>query len=187
VHKKWYDLTGFEHPGGPAALDHMYRRDGTVLFEMHHPLSDRKHLFSTLAKYEITEPKGLAAELEVHGESFKWPENPVEMSPFRTDVVNATKAYFQKVGQHVCGIIRAVGAIFECMIGRNCGHITFRLYSRNTHSSPRSVSQYPAPFTPLPIIPFSVFVTNLDQIYSNPFPFYPRRKQSVAESPCGKP
>ena len=53
IHGRWHDLTEFDHPGGPIALSLIHLRDGTALFESHHPLSDRKSLLRILARYEV--------------------------------------------------------------------------------------------------------------------------------------
>ena len=53
IHGRWHDLTKFDHPGGPIALSLIHLRDGTALFESHHPLSDRKKLLKILARYEV--------------------------------------------------------------------------------------------------------------------------------------
>lgn len=53
IHNKWYDLSTFEHPGGPIALSLVHQRDGTALFESHHPFVKRTKLMSILSKYEI--------------------------------------------------------------------------------------------------------------------------------------
>jgi len=54
IHDKWYDLTKFEHPGGPIALSLIHQRDGTALFESHHPFMKRGKLLQILSKYEIS-------------------------------------------------------------------------------------------------------------------------------------
>ncbi|KAL7525987.1 hypothetical protein ACHAXR_003578 [Thalassiosira sp. AJA248-18] len=53
IHSKWYDLTMFEHPGGPIAVSLIHQRDGTALFESHHPFIKREKLLKILSKYEI--------------------------------------------------------------------------------------------------------------------------------------
>ena len=53
IHGRWHDLTKFDHPGGPIALSLVHLRDGTALFESHHPFVDRKYLMRTLARYEV--------------------------------------------------------------------------------------------------------------------------------------
>jgi delta11-fatty-acid desaturase len=41
IHGKYYDLTGFKHPGGPIAQAAIEGRDGTELFESHHLFTDK--------------------------------------------------------------------------------------------------------------------------------------------------
>lgn len=62
IHDKWYDLTDFEklHPGGPVALGLAASRDGTVMFESHHPFTHRKILDAILEKYELSETQSEA-------------------------------------------------------------------------------------------------------------------------------
>lgn len=55
IHEKYYDLTGFSHPGGPVALSLAASRDATELFESHHHFSNKSMVNSVLQKYEISE------------------------------------------------------------------------------------------------------------------------------------
>lgn len=64
IHGKWYDLRDFKHPGGPVALSLVGGRDGTALFESHHPFTPREKLEQVLAKYLLPdqeEPRTAAA------------------------------------------------------------------------------------------------------------------------------
>jgi fatty acid desaturase len=54
IHSKWYDVSTFEHPGGPVALSLIHKRDGTALFESHHPFMTREKLFKILGKYQVS-------------------------------------------------------------------------------------------------------------------------------------
>ena len=36
IHNSYYDLTTFNHPGGPIAVALAFGRDGSELFESHH-------------------------------------------------------------------------------------------------------------------------------------------------------
>ncbi|OAE24732.1 hypothetical protein AXG93_2016s1370 [Marchantia polymorpha subsp. ruderalis] len=79
IHDKWYDLTDFEkiHPGGPVALGLASGRDGTVMFESHHPFTHRKILDAILQKYELDEESSrhLKTLEEQHGiaeHRFNW-------------------------------------------------------------------------------------------------------------------
>ena len=58
IHGRWHDLTKFDHPGGPIALSLIHLRDGTALFESHHPLTDRSKLLKILSRYEISTTTG---------------------------------------------------------------------------------------------------------------------------------
>jgi hypothetical protein len=53
IHNKYYDLRGFDHPGGMVALSLAASRDATELFESHHQFSDKTLIKQTLKKYEI--------------------------------------------------------------------------------------------------------------------------------------
>lgn len=55
IHDKWYDLSAFEHPGGPIALSLVHQRDGTALFESHHPFAERAALMRVLSKFAVPE------------------------------------------------------------------------------------------------------------------------------------
>jgi len=54
IHGAYYDLSSFHHPGGPIAVSLIHRRDGTALFESHHPFVSRGMLTKILSKYEIS-------------------------------------------------------------------------------------------------------------------------------------
>ncbi|KAG0565098.1 hypothetical protein KC19_8G164100 [Ceratodon purpureus] len=96
IHGKWYDLTEFErhHPGGPVALGLARGRDASVMFESHHPFTNRKILDAILAKYEIdaSDSKHLETLEQRHGvaeHSFLWPSGFGEALKFQV------KEYFQ--------------------------------------------------------------------------------------------
>lgn len=55
IHKKYYDLTGFDHPGGMVALSLASGRDATELFELHHQFSDKARVAAILQKFEVKE------------------------------------------------------------------------------------------------------------------------------------
>ena len=55
IHGKLYDLTNFKHPGGMIPLYLADNKDATVLYELYHPLSNRKMIDKILSKYEIHE------------------------------------------------------------------------------------------------------------------------------------
>nr|PNR35346.1 hypothetical protein PHYPA_023246 [Physcomitrium patens] len=80
IHGKWYDLTEFErlHPGGPVTLGLARGRDATIMFESHHPFTDRKILDAILMKYEISSSNSrnletLEQRYGVAEHSFQWP------------------------------------------------------------------------------------------------------------------
>lgn len=53
IHDKYYDLSNFEHPGGPVALYAANGRDATCLFESHHIMSDKLIMDDILNRYKI--------------------------------------------------------------------------------------------------------------------------------------
>jgi delta11-fatty-acid desaturase len=55
IHNKYYDLTEFNHPGGPVAMALIANRDGTVMFESHH-LCSSIDIEKILSKYELLIP-----------------------------------------------------------------------------------------------------------------------------------
>ena len=59
IHGRWYDLSAFNHPGGPIALGLANARDATALFEAHHSLSERKSLLSELNRYQVLSHDGV--------------------------------------------------------------------------------------------------------------------------------
>lgn len=48
-----YDLRNFQHPGGPVAKSLVGGREGTALFEAHHPFTSRSKLMAVLAKFKV--------------------------------------------------------------------------------------------------------------------------------------
>ena len=55
IHHKYYDLSKFDHPGGPIAISLILDRDGTELFESHH-LYSNKNIHKILSQYELLIP-----------------------------------------------------------------------------------------------------------------------------------
>jgi len=56
IHGRWYDLTDWasSHPGGLVSLSLAAGRDGTILFEQSHPLTDRRWLASIMSEHEVS-------------------------------------------------------------------------------------------------------------------------------------
>lgn len=97
IHGKWYDVSEFDHPGGPAALHLGDGRDATALFELHHPFVSRPRLARVLKRFEV--PAKEAAKLQFDDPSdkepsFDWESDLTKVDPFRTDLVASVKAYF---------------------------------------------------------------------------------------------
>ena len=91
IHGVVYDLRKFSHPGGPLALSLCLGRDGTALFEAHHPFSNPA---AVLGKYKwrgVGEPPALTDD--GHGPSpYRW---PLAVDPFEVEVKAAVRAYFE--------------------------------------------------------------------------------------------
>jgi len=97
IHNKYYDITNFNHPGGPIAIMAANRRDATALFESHHPFSDRNMMNDILKKYEMHEEREkcenylLPGEKE-NGDLFDWEETL--KSDFTIEVRDKVKKHF---------------------------------------------------------------------------------------------
>ena len=97
IHNRYYDVTNFNHPGGPIAIMAANRRDATALFESHHPFSDRTMMNDILKKYEMHEEREkcenylLPGEKE-NGDLFDWEETL--KSDFTTEVRDKVKKHF---------------------------------------------------------------------------------------------
>ena len=52
VHAR-YDLSGYNHPGGPVMLKLGEGRDATAMFEAHHPFTNRVFLEKLLQKHQM--------------------------------------------------------------------------------------------------------------------------------------
>ncbi len=89
IHGKLYDLSSFQHPGGPVALSLVQGRDGTALFESHHPFIPRKKLLQILSKYEVPSTEDsvsfIATLDELNGECpYDWKD--IENDDFVSDL-----------------------------------------------------------------------------------------------------
>jgi fatty acid desaturase len=105
IHGKRYDLVGFVHPGGDAALWHALGRDATVLFESYHPFVSRARLERILAKYAVGEDDIEAEAKEILANGFAFG------SAFQRDVVAGTKAYFAaEAKRRGCSLAQATKA-----------------------------------------------------------------------------
>lgn len=101
IHDKWYDVSGFEHPGGPVMLKCGESRDATALFESHHPFTNRKYLESVMAKYEVdpTEVECTLLDDADKEEVFDWPEfeskTPADVQPPVSDFAHELRTKVQ--------------------------------------------------------------------------------------------
>jgi delta11-fatty-acid desaturase len=100
IHNKYYDVTNFNHPGGPIAIMAANRRDATALFESHHPFSDRDMMDNVLKKYEIHEEREKCEKYLLPGENengdnnlFNWDETL--NSEFTLELRDKVKKHFK--------------------------------------------------------------------------------------------
>mmetsp|Transcript_61825 Transcript_61825/g.70927 ORF Transcript_61825/g.70927 Transcript_61825/m.70927 type:complete len:426 (+) Transcript_61825:130-1407(+) len=90
IHDKHYDLTNFNHPGGPIALSLADNRDATGLFISHHPFVAKDRLAAIMKKYEFTPKEGEEIEKDIYFDYEK-------ESPFAKEVVANARQYFQRI------------------------------------------------------------------------------------------
>ena len=93
---KYYDLTKFNHPGGPTALWHSFGRDATVLFRSNHPFSDETTLNAILEKYEI--PELLMTSFDINNRLLEKEEDVTQFrfnTPFAKDIKKGVSDYFR--------------------------------------------------------------------------------------------
>lgn len=75
IHDKWYDMSDFDHPGGPIMLKLGESRDATALFESHHPFTSRKYLETILTKHEVKQDESCyLMDAKDKDDVFDWPE-----------------------------------------------------------------------------------------------------------------
>lgn len=101
IHNKWYDLTTFEHPGGPIALSLIHQRDGTALFESHHPFMKREKLMKILSKYEISkgEEKERGCTLMDPRDNGYYTWEGIENDKFVSDLKELLNDYFSSIAK----------------------------------------------------------------------------------------
>lgn len=98
IHGKWYNLKDFKHPGGPIALSLIGARDGTALFESHHPFTSRDKLEQVLEKYRVRQAQEepvasvLASVLDKHddGAHYVWADG----DSFEQELKAKVREYF---------------------------------------------------------------------------------------------
>eukprot|EP01089_Gocevia_fonbrunei_P006819 TRINITY_DN17830_c0_g1_i1.p1 TRINITY_DN17830_c0_g1~~TRINITY_DN17830_c0_g1_i1.p1 ORF type:complete len:465 (+),score=82.76 TRINITY_DN17830_c0_g1_i1:34-1428(+) len=105
IHKKWYNVKEFNHPGGTTAMGLGLGRDATALFESHHPFTSRAKLKAILAKYEVSEDEVKRLNLLTFEEKskdtrevFDWGVGGIdrEFPPFEKEVKEEVYDYFKK-------------------------------------------------------------------------------------------
>jgi len=101
LYGKWYNIEGWNHPGGPAALAMGIGRDATTLFNMHHPFVPRSRLQASLERRKLSAREAaclnvmhLAEHRDHEGGSFEWGGGVEHVSEFRADLVKEVGAYF---------------------------------------------------------------------------------------------
>jgi len=79
IHGKWYDMSGYNHPGGPIMIRLGAGRDATAMFESHHPFTSRKQLEQLLEKHLVDNPTDPSSGCQLldkrdQEQMFEWPE-----------------------------------------------------------------------------------------------------------------
>lgn len=141
IHNKYYDITSFNHPGGPIAIMAANRRDATALFESHHPFSDRTMMNDILKRYEIHEEREkcenylLPGEKE-NGDLFDWEETL--KSDFTVEVRDKVKKHFtEKAKERGVSFSQATKATpqkwceWGCFMGASLWSFYVMLYSQS--------------------------------------------------------
>jgi len=154
IHNKYYDITNFTHPGGPIAIMAANRRDATVLFESHHPFSDRTMMDNILKKYEMHEEREkcenylLPGEKE-NGDIFDWEETL--KSDFTIEVRDKVKKHFaEKAEQRGVTFSEATKATpqrwceWGCFMGAATWSFYTMLYSQSIFWSWLNMLLWPA-------------------------------------------
>ena len=95
VHGRWYNLSGFEHPGGPVALGMAKGRDATALFESHHYFIPRRKLLQILAKYEVSlEESTTLITLDDHEDESPYDWSDIDKDGFASEIRGLVVDYF---------------------------------------------------------------------------------------------
>ena len=141
IHNKYYDITNFNHPGGPIAMMAASCRDATALYESHHPFSDRAMMENTLKKYEMHEEREkcenylLPGEKE-NGDLFDWEET--NKSEFTLELRDKVKKHFaEKAEQRGISLREATKATpqhwceWGCFMGASMWSFYTMLYSQS--------------------------------------------------------
>ena len=97
LHNKWYDLSSFQHPGGPVALGLSNNRDATALFESHHPFLSRDRLRKILSKYEIEGPSEGSAMTLLTNPPYEW--DGVDNDAFTCEVKQHVNEHFAAIAE----------------------------------------------------------------------------------------
>lgn len=92
IHSKYYDLTNFNHPGGPIQMELANCRDATELYESHHLFSDKDMIDSVLKKYEIND-YGNLLEFELN-DVYNWDETWND--PFVIELMSQVKSILKR-------------------------------------------------------------------------------------------
>lgn len=108
IHSKWYDMSGFDHPGGFTFLQMGEGRDASAMFEAHHPFTNRVYLEKILAKHQV-DPAKVKCELYDRRDEdafFNWPAYETKdeseipklapVSEFAHELRQEVQKYFEK-------------------------------------------------------------------------------------------
>ena len=98
VHRRWYNLSGFEHPRGPVALGLAKGRDATALFESHHYFIPRRKLLQILAKYEVSlEESTTLITLDDHEDESPYDWSDIDKDGFASEIRGLVFDYFSSL------------------------------------------------------------------------------------------
>lgn len=94
IHGKWYDMSGFDHPGGPIMLKLGEGRDASAMFEAHHPFTNRVYLERLLAKHQVDPAKTedcVLFDKKDQDPFFDWPQADLKNSDDFASVAPVTE------------------------------------------------------------------------------------------------
>lgn len=100
IHSKWYDLSKFDHPGGPVALGLAKGRDATALFESHHYFMARQKLLQILVKYEVPANEATALRTQDRrddGSPYDW--SGIDKDGFAIELRGLVVGYFSSLAK----------------------------------------------------------------------------------------
>lgn len=112
IHGHWYDVSDFNHPGGPLAIGLGKGRDATALFEAHHPFTSRAKLGQVLKKYEVTDASKIeqceASLLDPRERKDNNKDNTEQTFAWGSDFAEPRSAFARQVQEEVADYFRRI-------------------------------------------------------------------------------